>query len=73
MLEVEVFKRSFQKHLKMGGGGRGIGQRQKFFVWGGDFEGVTNPGPWKILIIHHLVYYRGNTFIEQRPNKFSKK
>ena len=53
MLEVGWLgglKRFFQKHLKTGDG-----QRQKLFVGGGGFEGVTIPAPpppRKILIIH---------------------
>ena len=35
-----VIKGSFQKHLKTGGG-----KRQKLFVGGGGFEGVTTPAP----------------------------
>ena len=36
-----------KKHLKTGGG-----LRQKLFVGGGGFEGVTTPAPRKMLIIH---------------------
>ena len=47
-----VNKGSFQKHLKTGGG-----YRQKLFVGGGGFEGVTTPAspPWKILIIQEWI------------------